>query len=84
MEAWRVLIALQNEGKVRKIGLSNAYDVGLLKALAAERPVQVVQNRWYRGNNWDGDVCRYCRENGIEYQFVLAPGLVYSVPNILA
>ena len=70
VEAWRVLIALQDEGKVHKIGLSNVYDVGLLKALGAERQVQVVQNRWYEGNNWDRDVYKYCRENGIQYQFV--------------
>jgi len=68
LEAWRVLMGLQDEGKVRKIGLSNAYDVGLLKALGAERQVQVVQNRWYEGNKWDKDVCSYCRKNGIQYQ----------------
>jgi len=68
LEAWRVLIALQDEGKVRKIGLSNVYDVDLLEALGAERQVQVVQNRWYEGNGWDKDICKYCRENGIQYQ----------------
>jgi diketogulonate reductase-like aldo/keto reductase len=68
LEAWRVLIALQEEGKVRNIGLSNVYDISLLKALGAERQVQVVQNRWHEGNLWDRDVCRYCRENGIQYQ----------------
>ncbi|KAH7923148.1 Aldo/keto reductase [Leucogyrophana mollusca] len=68
LEAWRTLIALQDEGKVRQIGLSNVYDVDLLKTLAAERPVQVVQNRWYEGNLWDREVCKYCRENGIQYQ----------------
>jgi len=70
LEAWRVLIALQDEGKIRKIGLSNVYDVGLLRALDAEKRVQVVQNRWHERNNWDRDVCGYCRENEIEYQFV--------------
>jgi len=68
LEAWRVLISLQDEGKVHKIGLSNVYDVSILKALEAERQIQVVQNRWYKGNGWDKDVCMYCRENGIQYQ----------------
>ncbi|KAH7913283.1 NADP-dependent oxidoreductase domain-containing protein [Hygrophoropsis aurantiaca] len=68
LEAWRTLIALQDEGKVHQIGLSNVYDVDLLKTLSAERPVQVVQNRWYEGNLWDRDVCKYCRENSIQYQ----------------
>lgn len=61
-------MALQDEGKVRKIGVSNTYNVELLEALAAERPVQVVQNRWYEGNHWDRDVYRYCRKNGTQYQ----------------
>jgi diketogulonate reductase-like aldo/keto reductase len=68
LEAWKALKALQTEGKVHKIGLSNIYDVVLLKALEEEGRVQVVQNRWYEGNQWDRDVCRYCRENGIQYQ----------------
>jgi hypothetical protein len=68
LEAWRVLVALQDEGKVRTIGVSNTYDVGVLETLARERQVQVVQNRWYEGNNWDHDVCAYCRQHGIQYQ----------------
>lgn len=74
-EAWRILMALQDEGKVHKIGISNAYDVTLLKALGTERPVQVVQNRWFERNKWDKDVCSYCRENNIQYQFVGLPSI---------
>lgn len=68
-------MALQDEGKVHKIGISNAYDVTLLKALGTERPVQVVQNRWFERNKWDKDVCSYCRENNIQYQFVGLPSI---------
>ena len=55
---------------MRAIGVSNTYDVRVLERLAREtgRPVQVVQNRWFEGNAWDREVCRYCRENGIQYQ----------------
>jgi diketogulonate reductase-like aldo/keto reductase len=56
LEAWRALIALQDEGKVRMIGVSR------------ERKVQVVQNRWYEGNGWDKQVLNYCREHDIQYQ----------------
>lgn len=59
---------LQDEGKVRRIGVSNTYDVSTLDALGEERRVQVVQNRWYEGNRWDNAVCKYCRNHGIEYQ----------------
>lgn len=59
---------LQDEGKVRMIGVSNTYDVGLLAALQKARNVQVVQNRWYEGNCWDKQVLNYCCEHEIMYQ----------------
>ena len=57
-------------GTVRTIGVSNTYDVRILERLARDtgRPVQVVQNRWFEGNGWDREVCRYCCEHGIQYQ----------------
>lgn len=70
LEAWRVLAGLQDEGKVRKIGLSNAYDVSLIQRLGDEsgRKVQVVQNRWFEGNGWDKAVVEWCKTNGAQYQ----------------
>ncbi|KAJ7747225.1 NADP-dependent oxidoreductase domain-containing protein [Mycena metata] len=68
LEAWAALGALQDAGHVRAIGVSNTYDVRVLEALAAVRPVQVVQNRWHEKNHWDREVCAYCRQHGIEYQ----------------
>ncbi|EED81558.1 predicted protein [Postia placenta Mad-698-R] len=70
LEAWQVLIRLQDEGKVKMIGVSNTYDVNTLELLAKAtgRRVQIVQNRWYEGNRWDREVCSYCRKNGVQYQ----------------
>jgi len=68
LEAWSVLMALQDEGKVRMIGVSNANDVKVIKALSSVRKVQVVQNRWYERNDWNKDVVKYCRENGVMFQ----------------
>lgn len=68
-------MSLQDEGKVRStIGISNVYDVSILKTLEREtgRKVQVVQNRWYEGNKWDREVCKYCIDNGVDYQCVSA------------
>jgi len=59
---------LQDEGKVRMIGLSNTYDVRILAALQKARKVQVVQNRWYEGNHWDKQIFNYCQEHEIMYQ----------------
>ncbi|KAG6817486.1 hypothetical protein H0H87_008111 [Tephrocybe sp. NHM501043] len=61
-------MVLQDEGKVRTIGVSNAYDVNLLHALSRERKVQVVQNRWCEQNEWDRVVHNYCKVNGVMYQ----------------
>jgi diketogulonate reductase-like aldo/keto reductase len=70
LEAWRALMALQDDGKVGMIGVSNTYDVNILHALSRERKVQVVQNRWYEGNDWDKHVLSYCQEHEIQYQWV--------------
>ncbi len=70
LEAWRVLISLQDEGRVRTIGLSNTYDPTLLARLGEDsgRAVQVVQNRWYEQNRWDREVVKWCHTNGAQYQ----------------
>ena len=61
---------LQDEGKVKYIGVSNTYDVRVLEALETEggRRVQVVQNRWYEGNGWDKEVLAWCKRFGVQYQ----------------
>ncbi|KAI9459099.1 Aldo/keto reductase [Russula earlei] len=70
LEAWRVLVGFQDEGLVRAIGLSNAYDPAVLARLGKDsgRAVQVVQNRWYERNGWDRGVAKWCRANGAQYQ----------------
>lgn len=70
LDAWRALIALQDAGRVRAIGVSNAYHVAELDALeqGTGRKVQIVQNRWFQGNEWDREVYQYCRKHGIQYQ----------------
>ncbi|KAG8960316.1 hypothetical protein FRC03_006770 [Tulasnella sp. 419] len=69
MEAWRVLMNLQDEGKVRLIGISNAYDKRVLEEIIKEgRMIDTVQNRWYEGNGWDAAVAQFCKEHGIYYQ----------------
>ena len=69
--AWKELCRIRDEGVVRAIGLSNTYDVDVVRKLSTGeegRGVEVVQNRWYERNGWDKDVAGYCRENGIMYQ----------------
>ncbi|EJF55834.1 Aldo/keto reductase [Dichomitus squalens] len=70
LAAWRTLVSLQASGVVRKIGVSNTYDVAVLESLERDggRRPDVVQNRWFEGNRWDSDVWAYCVEHGIQYQ----------------
>lgn len=77
LEAWRTLMKLQDEGKVRMIGMSNTYDVKIIAALQKLRKVQVVQNAWYEGNKWDKQVFNYCQQHEIIYQCVY---LFYILP----
>ncbi|EMD33671.1 hypothetical protein CERSUDRAFT_98233 [Gelatoporia subvermispora B] len=83
LAAWRVLVTLQDSGKVKHIGVSNTYDVSILDALETQggRRAQVVQNRWYEGNQWDRDVWAYCKERGIQYQSFWT---LSGAPNLLA
>ncbi|RPD52341.1 Aldo/keto reductase [Lentinus tigrinus ALCF2SS1-6] len=68
--AWRTLVSLQASGVVHKIGVSNTYDVAILETLEREggRRPDVVQNRWFEGNQWNNDVWAYCVKHGIQYQ----------------
>ena len=70
LEAWSVLTSLQDQGKVRLIGVSNTYDVSTLEMLTERsgRKIDVVQNRWFEGNNWDAEVAGFCRTQGIHYE----------------
>jgi len=55
---------------VRLIGVRNVPNVRLLQrlAVAGGKKVDIVQNRWHEGNDWDIDVTDYCREEGIHYE----------------
>lgn len=70
MEAWNVLMELQDEGKVHMIGVSNCYDVRILKYIIDNggRMIDVIQNRWYEGNSWDSEVVEFCKSHGIYYE----------------
>ena len=57
---------------MHRIGLSNVYDPRLLERLSKEsgRRVEIVQDRWYEGNEWDIPVLEWCKQNGAQFQCV--------------
>jgi diketogulonate reductase-like aldo/keto reductase len=70
MIVWRQFETFIADGTVHQIGISNCYDINVLKELynrAITKPA-VVQNRFYEQSKFDVEIRRFCRENGIEYQ----------------
>jgi diketogulonate reductase-like aldo/keto reductase len=69
-EAWQALEAQVDKGHVRKLGISNCYDLHLLSTLheTARIKPSVVQNRFYRETGYDRELRTFCRQNEISYQ----------------
>ena len=69
VEAFQAMSDLKAEGRVRFIGVSN-FDLHQLKRLMKDssEPPAFVQNRCRHKHDWDGEVRRFCAENGIIYQ----------------
>ncbi|KEP61774.1 UNVERIFIED_CONTAM: aldo/keto reductase family oxidoreductase [Hammondia hammondi] len=70
LEAWRALEAAVDEGTVRVIGISNCYDVEMLRRLhaAARHKPRVLQNRFYAETGYDKDIQNFCVEHGVVYE----------------
>lgn len=68
-EVWRAMEALQAEGGVHLLGVSNITSDQLVALLAsATVPPAIVQNRCYARTGWDREVRALCRDRGIAYQ----------------
>lgn len=70
IEVWRVFEELYKEGNVRHLGISNTYNLRILRALydVAEIKPSFVQNRFYRDSGYDKELRLFCDENNIKYQ----------------
>jgi aryl-alcohol dehydrogenase-like predicted oxidoreductase len=65
VEAWRTLVALREEGKVRHIGVSN-FDVRGLKRLGSIAPVESLQPPYSLARREiEEEILPYCAANGI-------------------
>jgi aryl-alcohol dehydrogenase-like predicted oxidoreductase len=65
IEAWRTLVALKEEGKVRHIGVSN-FDVRGMKRLGSIAPVESLQPPYSLARREiEREVLPYCVANGI-------------------
>jgi diketogulonate reductase-like aldo/keto reductase len=70
MLAWGAMEKIHAAGGVRQLGISNCYDLRVLKALHADAEVKpaVVQNRFYERSGYDRELRAWCREQGIVNQ----------------
>jgi len=70
MQVWREFEKFVADGKVKQLGLSNCYDLGVLQGVYDEATVKpsVLQNRFYDDTDYDKKIRKFCAEKGILYQ----------------
>ena len=69
MKVWKIFESFHEKGKTNNIGISNCYDIRVLKALYKEAKIKptILQNRFYKDSNYDKDIREFCKENSITY-----------------
>ena len=70
LEAWRAMEALQEQGGVRQLGVSNCYEPSRLETLWTNARIKpaVVQNRFYAKTSYDRELRAFCRDHGVLYE----------------
>lgn len=69
-KVWQSLERIQQAGGTRQLGISNCYDLDLLKQLHRQALIKptIVQNRFHGKSGYDIALRRWCLENHITYQ----------------
>jgi len=70
MIVWQAMEQTYHQGGTKQIGISNCYDLEMLKQLyeAAVIKPTVLQNRFYQDTDYDKKIRRWCQEQKIIYQ----------------
>ncbi len=70
LQAWEAMESLAASGRVRQLGISNCYDLGLLETLHRTARIKpaVVQNRFYSETGYDQEIRAFCRSEDVLYQ----------------
>lgn len=69
-DVWLAMEKIFNHGGVKRLGLSNCYDMQTLEDLyrTVEIKPAVIQNRFYRDSGFDRNIREFCRQQRITYQ----------------
>jgi diketogulonate reductase-like aldo/keto reductase len=86
-EVWSAIEKIHQQGKAKKIGLSNVNHLQLAEFLkkASTQPM-VVQNRCFAQTGWDYHVRKLCEAHGIMYQgfsLLTANPFVLKLPEVI-
>ena len=70
MIVWQAMEQIYHQGETKQIGISNCYDLEMLKQLyeAAFIKPTVLQNRFYQDTGYDREIRKWCQEQKIIYQ----------------
>lgn len=70
LEVWLAMEEFYVEGSVKQLGISNCYDLEVLKFLYTHATVKlaVLQNRFYAETGYDRGIREFCQQHGIIYQ----------------
>lgn len=70
IQVWKEFEKFVQAGKVKQLGLSNCYDLDVLKGVYDKASVKpsVLQNRFYEDSDYDKDIRKFCAAKGILYQ----------------
>ncbi len=70
LQVWKALEQIQKEGGALLLGISNCYDLEVLRHLYEDAEIKpaVVQNRFYADSGYDKALRLWCKNNNIIYQ----------------
>ncbi len=70
MKVWNAMEKIQKTGGACQLGISNCYDIQVLRSLYADANVKpaIVQNRFYPETGYDADLRHWCATHGVIYQ----------------
>jgi len=70
LHVWRAMETIYKRGEALQLGISNCYDLSVLKRLYDEAEIKptIVQNRFYRDSDYDTALRAWCKTHAIVYQ----------------